>query len=230
LGQFQTALETGLFVDGQHLWGDYDHPNLRYYGFTNDDEHLFWSTTEPGTGPDAAAQGIYEAVAYLDGKQVARSDRYDTGEFAATAYPAGNVQFAKPPAAWNVGTDGTLTFLAPSGDSIKRYTITPASDTSVTTMISEAAEAPKKAAAAAAEAKKNAADKAAAAKAKADADAAAAAAKAKADYEAALAKRKADYDAAVAKRKADYEAAVAKRKADYDAALAAQKAKLQQGH
>ena len=231
LGQFQTALETGLFLDGQHLWGDYDHPNLRYYAFTNDDEHLFWSTTEPGTGPNAAAQGIYEAVAYLDGKPVARSDRYDSGAVAMTIYPAANVQFAKPPPAWSIGADGALTFLAPAGDSMKRFSITPASDTSVTTMLAEAAEAPRKAAAAAAEAKKNAADKAAAAKAKAEADAAAAAAKAKADYDAAIAKRKADYDAAIAKRKADYDAAVAKRKADYDAAVAAQKAKLQpQGH
>ena len=232
LGQFQTALEQGLFLDGQHIWGDSDHFNLRYYGFTPDGEHLYWTTTEAAADANAAP-GTYEAVAYLDGKQVARSDRTDSGPFAMTAYPAGNVQFVNPPPAWSVGADGVLTYVAPAGDSIKRFTVTPSSDTNIATMLAEAAEAPAKAAAAAAAAKKTAADQAAAKKAKADADAAAAAAKAKADYDAAIAKRKADYDAAVAKRKADYEAAVAKRKADYDAAVAARAEMLrqqQQGH
>ncbi len=229
LGQFQTALEQGLFVDGQHVWGDYDHPNLRYYGFTPDGEHVFWSTTEAAIDPDAVF-GTFESVAYLDGKPVSRADRCTTADSSGcTPIRLRTSNLGVPAAACPMSARmARHGYLAPSGDSIKRYTITPAADTSVATMLTEAAEAPAKAAAAAAAAKKDAADKAAAAKAKADADAAAAAAKAKADYDAAVAKRVADYNAAVAKRKADYDAAVAKQKAAYDAAVAARAEKLKE--
>lgn len=230
MGQFMTALEGGLFVDGQLVYSQW---NLRHCAFTPDGEHVFWTTTEPATDPKAGP-GVQEAVVYLDGKQVARSDRVDTGFFASAAYPGGNVQFVKPPPAWKVGPHGALAFLAPAGDTIKRITITPTAETNLTSMIKEAAEAPAKAAAKAAEEKKKADEVKAARKAKADADAAEAAAKAKADYEAqvaanlkaradAQAKAKADYDARVAKQKSDYEALLAKQKAAADAAAAKQK-------
>jgi WD40 repeat protein len=242
MGNLMGSGEGGLFVDGQHVYGDADHGSIRHCVFTSDGEHLFWNTTEPATGPNVAP-GTYQSVVYLDGKPVARTDRADSGIFMANLSGSTRTPFIQLPLAWNVTTAGTLVLLGPAGDTVKRFTVTPTSDTSVQTMITEAAEAPAKAAAAAAEAKKKADEAAAAKKAKADAEAAAAAAKAKADhdaavaanvkaradaaakakadYEARVAKQKADYDAAIAKRKADYDAAVAKKKADYDAALAA---------
>ncbi|MEP6601211.1 MAG: hypothetical protein ABJB49_05305, partial [Nitrospirota bacterium] len=54
-----------------------------------------------------------------------------------------NYQFQDPPQAWDVGPDGILTFLGPVGDVIKRFRITPSSDTSIATMLAaaEAAQA-----------------------------------------------------------------------------------------
>jgi len=244
MGNLMGSGEGGLFVDGQLVSHD---SGLCNCVVTPDGGHIYWNTTEPATDPNASP-GTYESVIYLDGNPALRTDRVTIGSGAFAANTSGSiaVQFVELPRAWNLGTDGTLTLLTPVGDGIRRFTITPGAESSVQTMIAEAAQAPARAAAAAAEAKKKIEEAAAAKKAKADSDAAAAAAKAKADYDAAvaanvkaradavakakadyearLAKQKADYDAAVAKRKADYDAAVAKKKADYDAAVAKKKA------
>ena len=48
------------------------------------------------------------------------------------------IQFQKTPAAWNVGSDGVLTFLGPVGDVVKQFKATPSSDTSIATMLANA--------------------------------------------------------------------------------------------
>jgi hypothetical protein len=213
--------EIGLFVDGQHVWGSFDKQNLRYHAFTPDSQHLFWTTEEPASG-DKAGPGKFEYVTYLDGQPIARFDR--ESQTLGYLYGSGNYQFRGTREAWNTDASGTLTFLGPVGDVLKRFTVKPAGGVGIPAMLAEAKLAPARAAAAEAETKKKAQEEIAAKKAKREAEAAEAAAKAKAEQDAALAKRKADYDEAMAKRKADYEAAVAKRKADYEAAVAKQKA------
>ena len=136
LAQFQQAAKQGLFVDGQHVYGDFNNMNLRYRAFTPDGQHLFWMTMEPATGPNAKP-GLMEAVTYLDGKPLVRFDRID-GPGVAGIYSVANYQFQDPPQAWDVGADGALTFLGPVGDVIKRFRITPSSDTSIATMLAAA--------------------------------------------------------------------------------------------
>jgi hypothetical protein len=136
LAQFQRAAQQGLFVDGQHVYGDFDNMNIRYRAFTPDGQHLFWMTLERVTGPNAKP-GLIEAVTYLDGKPLVRCDRID-GPGAGGIYSLANYQFQDPPQAWDVGSDGVLTFLGPVGDVIKRFRITPSSDTSIATMLAAA--------------------------------------------------------------------------------------------
>jgi hypothetical protein len=227
----------GLFVDGQIVHETYDKP-VRYRGFTSDSRHFIWEARERATDPNATP-GAYDYVTYVDGVPAARFTdpaSVRTGNAGMSALNPMRIGSPwKMPATWSMNAAGKLVFLTAHEDGVKRVEVAPPADTNVDTMMTEAKEAPIRAAAKAAEEKKMAAEAAAAKKAKADADAAEAAAKAKADYDArvaeatkaraeAQAKAKADYDARVAKQKADYEAAMAKRKADYEAAVAKQKA------
>jgi len=142
LAQFARAAAQGLFVDGQHVWGTFENQNVRYRAFSPDSQHLYWMTSERPSGPNAKP-GLIETVIYLDGKPVVRTDRVDSGE-AALIYPGGQFNFAEPPPAWELGSDGVLTFLGPVGDVIKRFRITPSPDTSIATMLAAAeAEAAK---------------------------------------------------------------------------------------
>lgn len=223
LGSRGADNKPGLFVDGQLVYENYSRP-VSHQAFTPDSQHLYWMAVEPAIGAKAGP-GVYENVMYLDGNPVVR---YDVGGIGQIQIAAALGRFGskgwKTPPSWNVDSAGALTLLGPVDDTAKRFKVTPATGSSIETMIAEAKAAPARAAAKAAEDKKKADEIAAAKKAKADAAAAAAAAQAKADYDARVAKQKADYDAAVAKRKADYDAAIAKRKADYDAAVAKRKA------
>ena len=135
LAQFQRAAQQGLFVDGQHVYGDFNNMNIRYRAFTPDGQHLFWMTMEPVTGPNAKP-GL-EAVTYLDGKPLVRCDRID-GPSTGGIYSLASYQFQDSPQAWDVGSDGVLTFLGPVGDVIKRFRIMPSSDTSIATMVAAA--------------------------------------------------------------------------------------------
>jgi hypothetical protein len=224
LAQFAPALQNGMFLDGQHLWGTFENQVLRYQAFTPDSKHLWWMTEEPAIGAKAGP-GKFECVTYLDGQPAARFDREN--QTLGYIYTAGNFQFMSPRPAWNLDAEGALTFLGPVDDVVKRFTIKPGAGIGIPAMLAEAEAAPARAAAAEAKAKKEADEALAAKQAKRKADAAEAAAKAKADADALAAKRKVDYDAALAKRKADYDEAMAKRKADQEAALAKRKADME---
>jgi hypothetical protein len=121
-----------------------------------------------------------------------------------------------------LSADGVLTFIAKHNEDIKRYRVTPAATTSITSMVADVEAAAAKKIADVAAKKKADEEDAAAKKKKADEDRAAATAKAKADADA-RAKAIAD---ANAKRKADAEkAAAARKKAADDAAAARAKQK-----
>lgn len=213
----------GVFLDGEPVYESSGNNSVRYRTFTADSQHLVWTAQEPSKAPNAEP-GSYEWVTYVDGLVAARCERTLV---AGQLLSIGDVARVQGGPGWVLDSDGTLTKLGPVGEEVKRFRIAPTAEKNLTTLITEAKEAPARAAAAAAEAKKKADAEAAAKKAKAEKDAAEAAARTKAEQDAALAKRKADYDAAVAKRKADYEAAVAKQKADYEALMAKRKADLE---
>ena len=96
----------GLFVDGKFLALAFNQPmNLT---FTSDSRHVIWMDR-----PGGSAQ-----VLYVDGRP------------AVQMVSSGLVSMA---GTWEAGSDGTLLVIGQDGDSLKRYTITPAADTSVDT-------------------------------------------------------------------------------------------------
>jgi hypothetical protein len=184
----------GIYMNGQ-----FAAPTSRaiyFPTFTPDSQHFFWAADEPAPVPGQ----VTPLAVFVDGHEVMRA----IGSFFASN--VGN---------WTMDDQGVLTYFAADGDAVKRYRITASADTSVSTMISDAAAAQAKALADA-EAQRLAAAKAkadqdeAAAKAKADA-AAAAAAKAQARQDAIAAKKQAAADAAAAKAKARQDAIDAKK-------------------
>ncbi len=176
LAHFADQKLSGLYVDGKFVYAS---TRAVYFpSFTPDSRHLLWIADEVAKAPGQPPS----IVVYADGAPVVRANGYAFRETVA----------------WSMGSDGVAAYLAADGDTMKRYRITPAPDSDVLSMVSNAEANRVRAAAAADEAAKKSAADAAAAKAKADADAAAKNAKAKADAEAAAAKRKADYDVAVA--------------------------------
>lgn len=170
----------GLYVDGKLAF-----PTTRvayFPTFTPDGQHLLWATPGPN------ANNAPTLIVYADGREAVRAN----GQF-----------FSNCGGVWSQDEKGVVTFFAAEGDVVKRFRITPATDSSLATMVTEVAEARTKALAEA-EAKK-----------KADAEAAA---QAKAQQEAAGAKAKADAEAAqAAKLKARQDALDAKKKAREDA-------------
>lgn len=181
----------GLVVNGQLVPAFFGY-TIRQPVFTPDSQHVLWMTREfsPTQRP------AYHL--YVDGRKVGVYEE----------------SFEMIPAAWGMGADGVLQFLARAGDVVKRFRVTPGSETSLATLISDAQAAEAEALAAAASAKA----KAEADKAKAQTDAAAAQAKQKADADAALlAKTKAREDALAAKTKAREDALAAKQKAREEA-------------
>ncbi|HUK81335.1 MAG TPA: hypothetical protein VLZ12_01765 [Verrucomicrobiae bacterium] len=134
VGYRPTENKHGIFLDGKLVHGiEYD---ARYRAFTPDSQHLLWMAREPATGANASP-GSFDWVTYVDGKPAARCD----------ATPAADQidgwmynQFQKSPPAWEMGADGVLTLVGPVGDVVKRFKITPSSDTSLTTMLAGAAK------------------------------------------------------------------------------------------
>jgi hypothetical protein len=125
----------GLFLDGKQVYSN--ERNVNYRAFTPDGQHLFWMALEEAKSKEP---GAFESVTYLDGKPVARCDRIDSGAVVQIYSASSSSAFMKTPPAWNVGSDGVLTMLAPVGDVIKRYRVTPSSDTSITTMLAGTAK------------------------------------------------------------------------------------------
>ena len=134
LAQFARPAAQGLFVDGQHVFGDDQTAAVRVATFSTDGQHLFWLTTER---VKQAGPGYIQAVTYVDGK---RAVQFDWNEASMVfSIPGGGL--ADPPPAWNVGADGVLTLVGVIGDQVKRFRITPSADTNISTMIAAAAEA-----------------------------------------------------------------------------------------
>jgi hypothetical protein len=77
--------------------------------FTSDGQHFFWTAIEM-----APAAGAIHVV-YVDGQPAVR---------------AGGNFFNETPGAFDVDDKGVVAFVATDGDEVKRYRITPASDTS----------------------------------------------------------------------------------------------------
>jgi WD40 repeat protein len=180
----------GLILDGQ-LLRTTAAPN--WAAFTADGQHLLWTCPEPPQNG-----GLLKPRLYVDGVP---SISYDRSSLDAM------------PAARSANPDGTVTFLAASGDSIKRFGVIPAADKTIASAIADQKQADVKSLADAQAAQEK--SKADAAQAAVDAKvaqerAAADYAKARADAaakraEAAAAKTKARADA-LAKARADAEA------------------------
>ncbi|HEU5078741.1 MAG TPA: hypothetical protein VFT72_05985 [Opitutaceae bacterium] len=188
---------TGLVIDGQLVPTNSNYI-IRIPTFTPDGKHVLWLTREsaPGVRP------FYQL--YYDGR---KGPTFEEG-------------FESYMSAWGMKPDGSLHFLAPSGNAVKRYMVTVSDETSVANMPAEAKAAEAEELAAAEKAKAEAE----AAKKKAQEDALAAQAKAKADAQAAAeARAQARADAIAAKQKARADALAAKQKAREDAAAARKK-------
>lgn len=137
--------KAGLFVDGKLVYEVRSNFMVRYLAFTPDNQHLFWVVYEPPKNP-TTSQGDF--VSYLDGKPVAHYDndaitnqKLDQQSIQPRVEigPNGVAQMEHTQAAaWQVGPDGVLTVVGPVGNVIKRYRVTPASATSVTTLLSMA--------------------------------------------------------------------------------------------
>ena len=100
---------SGIFVDGKmvQVFPGTQPENLM---FTPDGRHLVWLSNAFGGGH----------VLYVDGRPALRDD--------------GNYTMQVSAGTWEMGADGTLTVVAQAGDAIKRFRITPGSDTSVDTI------------------------------------------------------------------------------------------------
>ncbi len=131
----------GLFVDGQLV--SQNERGVTYRAFSPDSKHLFWMTLEDAVGAKAGP-GIYENVVYADGKPVARCDYIANaaGELRSL-YGISQTATWKTPSAWSVSESGALSFLGPVDDVVKRFTVTPSSETSIATAIADVQAAAK---------------------------------------------------------------------------------------
>lgn len=196
--------DNALFISGEFVPYPKGMGYPRPLGFTTDSKHLVLA------GNETSAEGNSVYGYYVDGQRVAQLFQ----RHVTWANDPGNFL-------WEPQADGSVFVMgATPGPNntygvMKRITVKPAADTSVTTWIADVKAAQVKAIA-----------DATAAKAKAGEDAAAAAAKAKEDNEAAVAaKKKAAEENAAAKAKAREEAIAAKAKARADALAAKAKAR-----
>ncbi|HEU5217807.1 MAG TPA: hypothetical protein VFU23_04065 [Gemmatimonadales bacterium] len=102
--------DSGIFFDGKFL-----KLNVNYAfnpTFTPDGKHFLFLTQDPGNSKESV---------YVDGKVVVQVDV--------------NNSLADNPAAWEVGADGVLTLVAQDAGAIKRFRITPGTDTSIETLL-----------------------------------------------------------------------------------------------
>lgn len=97
----------GIFVDGMFLAAGNGSPNTPT--FTPDGRHLFWR--------DHLLNDPHWAV-YLDGKPVVL---FDQTSFSIYSYPG----------YWDMGPDGVLTVIGPTEEGMKRFRITPGTNSSV---------------------------------------------------------------------------------------------------
>jgi Tol biopolymer transport system component len=121
--------KVGVFIDGKLVATT--EQTVAYRAFSPDGRHVYWLNKEPATGP-GAVQNTSQWVTYADGKPVARADL--NGDAAAgqkILFPLGFGEFATAAPCWSFGENGAAAVLAPTGDGVKRVTVTPASDNGV---------------------------------------------------------------------------------------------------
>ncbi len=102
--------DSGILFDGKFL-----KLGVNYVfdpSFTPDGRHFLFLTQDPGNTKESI---------YVDGKVVGQVDL--------------NTSLADNPAAWEVGPDGVLTLVAQDAGAIKRFRVTPGSDTSIETLL-----------------------------------------------------------------------------------------------
>jgi len=100
----------GILIDGKFL-----KLGVQYVfdpTFTPDGRHFLFLTEDPGNAKESI---------YVDGKVVGQVDV--------------NTSLADNPATWEMGADGVLTLVAQDAGSIKRFRLTPGSDTSIETLL-----------------------------------------------------------------------------------------------
>jgi hypothetical protein len=141
-GQHVKSNQFGLFMDDTLVHdGRKQGAILDYHGFTPDSRHFYW-TSRQTAGPQRIKWTLH-----LDGSPALEIERASNvaRTFAGTPYFRGGVTtFDKIPFAWEMDERGTLTFLEDAGDAIKRFRVTPSSETNVSAMIAaaQAASAP----------------------------------------------------------------------------------------
>jgi hypothetical protein len=114
----QSPNGAGILVDGRFLLAGNGSPYSPT--FTPDGRHLFWK--------DHLLNDSHWAV-FLDGQPVVMLDQ----NFA---------RLLNYPGAWEMGTDGVLTLIGATEEGVKRFRITPGSDTSIETLLAKAGRRP----------------------------------------------------------------------------------------
>jgi hypothetical protein len=109
----------GIFLDSKLVASGPGISNAFRPTFTADSKHVFWI----GHRPPETSTDYDSSVLYVDGKPTAAH----FAEFDAMQ-----------PGNWGVSSDGVLTFVARSGNDLKRFHVTPGADTSLTTMLASA--------------------------------------------------------------------------------------------
>lgn len=130
----------GMFLDGKLVYAN--ERAIRNFAFTPDSQHLYWIVSEPGQDP---ANGQADYVTYADGVVVARCDNNTAFGMLVVLPPPtrsgldGQLHEVKElPSGWQVGPDGVLTLIGPVGPVVKRFRVTPASDSNLATLLAKA--------------------------------------------------------------------------------------------
>jgi hypothetical protein len=105
----------GIWMDGKFITA-MTHPQVNRVTFTPDSQHVAWAIS----GLKDNRQGY---TIHVDGR-------------AALTYHGSMAD--NTAGAWEMGDDGTLTFLGADGDSLKRFRIPAPADSSITTMLAAA--------------------------------------------------------------------------------------------
>ena len=105
----------GVWIDGKMVT-PFTLPQVNRVTFTPDSQHVAWAIT--GVKDNLTAYKIY-----VDGRE-------------AVAFHGSGTDNTE--GAWEMGADGTLTFIGADGTSLKRYRIPPPADSSITTMLAAA--------------------------------------------------------------------------------------------
>lgn len=107
-GRSGAASRNSLYINETVVQANVD--TVAFVTFTPDSQHLFWMNMDPRWMNDV----------YVDGQMAVHAN----GSF-----------FREMPVSFEVDAKGVATFLAQDGDVVKRYRITPPSDTSVATLL-----------------------------------------------------------------------------------------------